>query len=131
MAKVDIDLALGKGTEQFGALRFQPEDVIQGSVTVYPDNDVKCNHLYVILGWHTEGRGTVYGEQVERLDVYQGQLQAGMPQSFAFRFHMPDEPWSYEGHYISIVWAVTVQVDVPWSRDPKHEERILLLPEGR
>ncbi len=128
MAKADIDVSLHNGVEQFGALRYRPADTIQGSVAIYPDNDVKCNHLYVRLEWHTEGRGTRYREQIDEVDLYQGQLQNGMPQSFEFNFNLPEEPWSYEGHYISIVWAVTVQVDVPWSKDPKHAEPFLLRP---
>jgi hypothetical protein len=128
MANVDIEVTLQNGTEQFGARQFRPGDVVQGSVTLYPDDDVKCDHLYVRLGWHTEGRGTRYREQANELDIYQGQLRNGMPQAFEFSFTLPEEPWSYEGHYVSVVWAVTVQVDVPWAKDPKYEEAFLLRP---
>jgi hypothetical protein len=129
MAKADIRIAFRERTEEFGVLRLRPAEFVQGTVTVIPDSEVKCNHLHVRLEWHTEGRGTEFRQKVEEKDVFQGTLQANMPRSFEFDFHLPEEPWSYEGHYISIVWAIVVQLDVPWGRDVKHEEQFLLLPE--
>lgn len=129
MAKADIQIGIRNATEELGALRFRPAEFVQGSVTVIPDSDVKCNHLYVRLEWHTEGRGTQFRQMVQEVDVFEGMLQANMPRSFEFDFQLPEEPWSYEGHYISIVWAIAVQLDVPWGRDVKHEEPFLLVPE--
>ncbi|MEJ2746355.1 MAG: hypothetical protein P8183_00310 [Anaerolineae bacterium] len=129
MAKADIQIGIQNATEEFGALRFRPAEYVQGSVTVIPDSEVKCKHVYVRLEWHTEGRGTQFRQKVEELDVFSGTLQTGMPRSFEFSFQLPEEPWSYEGHYISIVWAIVVQLDVPWGRDVKQEEVFLLTPD--
>lgn len=129
MAKADIQIAIRNAEEEFGAWRLRPAKFIQGTVTVIPDSEVKCDHLYVRLEWHTEGRGTQFRQKVAEMDVFQGTLRANIPRSFEFDFQLPEEPWSYEGHYISVVWAIVVQLDVPWSRDVKHEEPFLLLPE--
>jgi hypothetical protein len=129
MAKADIQIGLRNAADAFGMSRLRPAEFVQGTVTVIPDSEVKCNHLYIRLEWHTEGRGTQFRQKVEEVDVYQGTLQANMPRSFEFDFQLPEEPWSYEGHYINIVWAIAVQLDVPWGKDVKVEEPFLLLPE--
>ncbi|MCB9418259.1 MAG: hypothetical protein H6667_00525 [Ardenticatenaceae bacterium] len=128
MAKADIQICLRSGTESYGASRFRPGEFVQGSVVVVPDSDVKCNHLYIRLEWYTEGRGTQFRQKIDEKDVFQGTLNTNMPRSFEFDFQLPEEPWSYEGHYISIVWGITVQLDVPWGRDVKEEAQFVLRP---
>lgn len=129
MAKADIQIGFRNAAQAHGVWRFHPMEFVQGTVTVIPDSDVNCKHLYVRLEWHTEGRGTQFRQKIQEMDVFQGSLQANMPRSFEFDFQLPEEPWSYEGHYISIIWAIAVQLDVPWGRDVKSEEPFLLLPE--
>jgi hypothetical protein len=129
MAKADIQISFRNAAQAYNAWRFRPMEFVQGTVTVIPDSDVNCKHLYVRLEWHTEGRGTQFRQKIQEMDVFQGSLQANMPRSFEFDFQLPEEPWSYEGHYISIIWAIAVQLDVPWGRDVKSEEPFLLLPE--
>ena len=108
--------------------QLHPGETLQGTVMVFPDGDLDCQHLYIRLLWHTEGRGTRYLEKVDELDVFQGKLQKGMPNSFEFSFVLPYEPWSYEGHYVSVVWKVQAQVDLSWSRDPQDEKAFILRP---
>ncbi len=129
MAKAEIEINIRNGEEKFGALRFRPEEAIEGTVTILPDSAVNCKHLYVRLEWHTEGRGTQFRQKIEELDLYQGDLQGLVPRTFDFSFRLPDEPWSYDGYYVSVVWAIAVQIDVPWGRDVKYEEQFLLLPQ--
>ncbi len=126
MAEVLIEIALKAG--QDGYQEFRPGDVLQGNLTVYPDSDVNCKHLYLRLLWHTAGRGTQFLEKVEEMDLYQGTLSGGMPRSFDFEFILPDQPWSFEGHYVSVVWKVQAQVDVAWATDPKGEAVFVLRP---
>lgn len=107
-----------------------PGETLRGTVTVIPDKDLDCKHFYVRLLWHTEGRGTRYLATIEELDVFQGRLQQGFPTSFEFTFVLPDEPWSFEGHYVSVVWKVQAQIDLSWSRDPQEERPFILRPTG-
>jgi hypothetical protein len=129
MAKADIEISIQDGGDSFGVPTFRPNDVVHGNFTVFPDSNVKCKKLLVRLVWQTEGRGTRFREVVEEQDVFQGELQGGMPRSFDFQFSLPNDPWSHEGHYVSIVWGIEVQIDVPWSKDPKQVENFVLSPE--
>lgn len=126
MAKVDFELTL-QGEDQIEEhARFAPGSELQGTVVVYPDEDVNCKHLFARLVWHTAGRGTRYSETAVETDLYQGTLMGGMPRAFDFSFALPRQPWSYEGHYVSIVWKVQIQIDVPWATDPKTEQAFVL-----
>lgn len=128
MAKVDFDLNLQGGEAGDGFQRYAPGDLLKGSLTVYPDGDVNCKHLYLRLQWHTAGRGTPYSQNVAEQDLFQGTLSGGMPRSFDFEFMVPYQPWSYEGHYVSTVWKVQAQIDVAWATDPKTEVGFVLRP---
>jgi hypothetical protein len=129
MAKADINLTLRNGVEAFGSMSFKPVDMLQGTVIIYPDGEFNCKHLFVRLEWHTEGRGTQYREKVAELDLFQGLFQDSMPKSFDFEFQLPEEPWCYEGFYVNVVWGVTVQLDVPWTKDLRQEELFILAPD--
>ena len=108
--------------------QLHPGDTLQGTVVIIPDKELDCKHLFIRLLWHTEGRGTRYSQNVDELDVYQGKLQQGFPTSFEFSFVLPYEPWSYEGHYVSVVWKVQAQIDLSLSRDPQGEKAFILRP---
>ncbi|KAA3662888.1 MAG: hypothetical protein DWQ04_12220 [Chloroflexi bacterium] len=129
MAKADIDISIQGGEDSFGVPLFRPNQVIHGNFTVFPDANVKCQHLYARLIWQTEGRGTRFREIIQEDDLFQGEFQAGMPRSFDFQFPLPADPWSHEGHYVSIVWGIEVQIDVAWSKDPKQIANFVLSPE--
>jgi hypothetical protein len=129
MAKADIEIIFRDASDSFGFPRYKPESHVGGTATIFPDSDVNCKHLYIRLIWHTEGRGTRFRQIVQETDVYQGDLQSGMPRSFDFQFALPESPWSYEGHYISVVWGVEVQIDVSWTKDPMMVGNFLLQPD--
>jgi len=128
MAKADFIVTLQGGEETPPTKTFHPGEQLQGSVTLFTDQGVKCNHFYVRLGWHTEGRGTRYAEKSAELDVFQGELSSSVPAMHNFSFVLPEQPWSYEGHYISVVWGLEFIVDVPWGLDLKHYEPFILAP---
>ncbi|MBI3948450.1 MAG: hypothetical protein HY321_21230 [Armatimonadetes bacterium] len=93
-----------------------------------PDGDVHCSHLRVRLQWRTEGRGNPATDKIAEVDVFQGTLSAGLPRTFDFRAQLPDEPWSYSGRYINIVWEIAVDLDVPWSVNPRHSQPLVMAP---
>lgn len=109
-------------------VQLHPGDTLRGNVVIFPDKDLDCKHLYIRLLWHTEGRGTRHLATVEELDVFQGKLQQGLPNAHEFSFVLPSDPWSFEGHYVSVVWKVQVQIDLSWSKDPKEERPFILRP---
>jgi Sporulation control protein len=125
----DIRVTLRTGEEMGGGMRrFLPGESVEGEVTVRTLKDVKCNHLWVRFAWHTEGRGDRDRSVVHEQDVYQGTLRAGEPMAFPFQFLAPRDPWSFAGVYINIVWAIEVDVDVPWAVNPRYEHALVLAP---
>ncbi len=123
-----FDVRLQGGDSEGDVVRFRPGEEIIGSVEVVSDGDVRCDHLYIRLTWHTEGRGDRDEATVEELDVFQGTLSSNTPVHREIRFRAPREPWSYTGKYVNIVWAIQVSLDVPMSRDQVHNHPIVLAP---
>ena len=117
------------GGERFDGIPFfEPQQEVAGTVEVAVDAAVECRSLSVRLIWHTEGRGDEDKTAVQEIDIYQGRLEPGFPVHSAFRFQLPREPWSFAGHYISVIWAIEVNVDVPMGRDLTHRERLVMRP---
>jgi hypothetical protein len=111
-----------------GELRYAPGDQIEGSVEIFPDNPIRCQAVEVAVKWYTEGKGRRDEGIVEsqRFDVRQ--IDPGQGFSEQFRVTLPSTPWSYAGHFINIIWAVHVKIDIPMAPDFNHEVRFLLLP---
>lgn len=107
---------------------FEPHQEVCGRVEVAVDTAVECRRLAVRLIWHTEGRGDEDTGAFGEIDIYQGRLAPGFPVTGDFAFRLPNEPWSFAGHYISVIWAIEVQVDVPMGRDLVHRERLVMRP---
>ncbi len=130
MAQASIEVILHGGDMEGSLRRYPPGAELSGAVRVIPDGDVRCNHLHVRLRWHTEGRGDRDESVIHSADVYQGTLRGGggAPGEYAFQFRLPGAPWSYAGHYVNIVWGIAVEVDVPWSVNPRHEQPFILAP---
>lgn len=129
MSRADFDVTLLGGEPTAVSRQYLPGAKLQGRLTLFIDENIKCNHLYARLGWHTEGRGSRHAETITEIDLFQGELQASLPQTFDYAFTLPGQPWSYEGHYINIVWAITFVIDVPWGRDIQHQEPFILSPQ--
>jgi hypothetical protein len=127
-AKADITINLEYEESRADGPIYRPGDEIVGTVVIDVPEELKCDHLYVRLVWHTAGRGTRFQRVVTEKDVHQGALRTFVPATYQFRFRAPSDPWSYEGHYVSVVWKVAVQIDVPWAKDVHAEQMIWIEP---
>lgn len=100
---------------------------LKGQVTWTPEKESKPRGLRVTLGWRTEGRGnTKEGtcDETERTDIAPGSTV-----TLPFEFHVPiDEPVSYDGKLMKIIWEITVQVDLPFARDEIEKREIRVVP---
>jgi hypothetical protein len=128
MANANIQITLHNADMLEGTPSYEPGSVVQGTVHVTPQEDIKCNHVWVRLGWHTEGRGTRAEKVIEQMDIAQGVLSAHTPISRSFNFNAPREPWSYAGHYINIVWEVKVTIDIPLATDVNQSLPFVVTP---
>jgi hypothetical protein len=121
-----IEITIRGGDEVGGIRKFEPGGVIQGSIQITPDSDLNCRHIIIRAQWHTEGRGDKdEGIGVEQ-DLFQGELRAGTPTHYSYHLKLPQEPWSYAGRYVNIIWEVEASIDLAWARDPNIAERIIM-----
>ena len=128
MAKADFDIQLSGGEPSATTTLYHPGDILRGQVVIFTDSDIKCKNIHARLLWHTEGRGTRYEEKIAETSLFQGTLQAGFPSSYEFAFDLPRDPWSHEGYYVSVVWVVQIDIDIPWGRDIVENKPFLLRP---
>jgi len=112
------------------AARFDPGSTVEGTVTVTPQADLNCNGIKIRLEWHTEGRGDRDRKTVDEMVAFQGVLAGGQPAVFPFRLTLPDQPWSYTGFYINILWEIVADIDLPLAINPKSRFPILLRPQA-
>jgi len=111
-----------------GFRRYRPGDTIKGVVQVEAREDVRCRGVEVQWEWHTEGKGTRDGIVIARKVLASDSLRARQQVGDQFVFTLPPQPWSYAGHFITIVWSLTVAVDIPMGRDIKVEQPIIVDP---
>jgi hypothetical protein len=128
MANVTFQITLQDAEISGEFYQLPPNSPVRGTVTVLTDSDVTCKNLFVHLIWHTQGRGTRFSQTAVSTDLFQGTISANMPRAFEFDLHLPNEPWSYEGHYVSIVWKIQAQINVSWASDPTHELPFICRP---
>ena len=129
MTTVDFQWNVQGGEATMGKeVRFDPGATVEGAVTVTPQSDIQCNGIKIRLEWHTEGRGDRDRKVVDEMIAFQGVLPGGQPAVLAFRLTLPDQPWSYTGHYINILWEIVADVDLPLAINPKSRYPILLRP---
>jgi hypothetical protein len=131
MADVELSISFLSPESTGSVPAFRPGEVIQGSIQVTPPADLNCRHLLARLRWHTEGRGDRDEGVAGQEDLFQGQLRGGVSHYQRFQFTAPREPWSYSGHYVSLVWEVEASLDLPLARDPRASARFILAPESR
>lgn len=129
MSKSDVEIQINGGeVGPYEMPLFRPEETVKGSVSIFPSKNIKCRSVVIQLTWHTEGRGTKFEEVIEEMNVFEGELERSVPLYYDFNFRLPSDPWSYSGRYVSVVWGISVKIDVPLMRDISETKPFLLLP---
>jgi hypothetical protein len=128
MANVSFEWNLKNRRYEGETPRVEPGSTIEGWVTVTSNREVNCNGVKIRLEWHTEGRGDRDGRVVAEQEVFRGVLSADQPSVYSFQLRVPEEPWSYSGYYINILWDLIAEVDLPMAFNPKSALRILVRP---
>jgi hypothetical protein len=128
MEDADIEVTLSGGEKPGDFWHFQPGSEISGKVRIVPWKNINSRRVLVRLQWHTEGRGTQANGKVDEVVLAQGKLMDGVALSGDFFFTLPLEPWSYAGHYITIIWEVLVIIDIQLASDLVHNERFVMAP---
>lgn len=123
-----IDITIEGSPFSDAATHFAPGEVVQGSVQITPEKELDCRHVYARLQWRTEGRGDEDKQVVAEQDIYQGVLRGGVPRHYSFHLRLPEQPWSYAGQLIRIVWEVEVSIDIALARDPRAALQFVMRP---
>jgi hypothetical protein len=127
--RADVRFVLEGEVERDGLMVYPPGATVTGRFELMPNRDLECRHLLLQLEWHTEGRGDRDGKVIEEADLFQGVLTAGVSIGEDFVFTLPDQPWSYAGHYVNIVWAVSIKIDIPRAKDVNASQPFIMTPD--
>ena len=111
-----------------GLMRFNPGSTLRCQVELLPEKDIKARNTLLWVQWHTEGRGDKDMGKGNPLIVAEGNLQSGIPIYQSYDLLLPNQPWSYAGHYIHIIWSVQLVVDIPWGKDFNASVQFVLQP---
>jgi hypothetical protein len=124
-ANVRIEMALASDRCRLG-------ESIDGIVVIDTEKDLSCRAIRARLVAYERSQAQGHNDS----STFQGPaIELAKPGtisgSFKHEFSLPAEagfPLSARGQKFSIDWFVQIEFDVPWSKDPKIQARITLLP---
>jgi len=129
MANATIQITLNGGEMLPGnILRFDPGGLMSGTIQIIPQENINAKGIYVRLQWHTQGRGDQDSAQYAELPMGSGGLTANQPIVQPFNFTLPQQPWSFAGHYINIIWTIKVVIDIAFAPDLNTSQVFVLAP---
>lgn len=101
---------------------FRPGEGIEGAVGWELSKTVDA--IEVRLFWHTRGKGSEDVEIVDRVRFDRPSQAEARP----FRFAAPEQPYSFSGKLISVMWAVEIVV-LPGEESSRKD--IIIAPEAQ
>lgn len=105
-----------------GNTSFLPSARVAGFVSWRMDEPPR--RIRVELLWATRGKGTVDEDTVDRMEV----ASPAASGRAGFRLRLPDQPLSFSGRLLSVVWAVRAVSEPDGTRT---EVNIVVSPTGR
>lgn len=90
-----------------------PGEIVSGQASWQVD---RAKSVQIRLFWYTSGKGTRDVDVVDSIDITDPQ-PAGRSD---YRFQLPEEPYSFSGKLISLIWAVEVVIE-PGARSARAE----------
>jgi len=111
-------------------LVLRPGDMLRGGWRLNAAYALPVKKAELFVLWFTEGLGdTDDGTLFHQVAVENAALDAG--RAFPFETPLPPGPWTYDGKYVKIRWAVRVFITPQSGKAFGAEERFQLLPRGR
>ena len=134
MSKPTVNIELERGPWAADGSEYERAwpvgDLVKGRVSIDAPVATKTKKITVDLNWKTEGRGNQNKDTVDSVTIHEGELYDGAMINSEFELKLPDDgPVTYDGHYIRIVWAVVVRIDIPWATDVFEHTEITVLPQ--
>jgi hypothetical protein len=127
---VTIDLRPGPWPDGEHRFMYPVGSVIRGSATINAPEATKIRAITASAVWRTEGRGTEDRGAADTVTLHEQNLNAGDMLRREFTVNIPKTgPISYNGTYVSILWAVEIRIDIPWAIDVFEYAEITVVPE--
>jgi len=123
MSKCDISIQFDREDRTYtGGER------VTGTVVLHVNEDVTCKGITLTHLWKTHGRGNIDTGPKETIELAPaGPLTTGETLNLPFSLTSATHPVTYHGHLINVDHYVCVEVNVPWSFNPKAQEDYILL----
>jgi len=103
-------------------------ETVTGKVLIGSPRGDQCKAVRLRRFWRTHGKGNVDKGEPTVTRLHHGPLSTEHLHEFEFEFSAPPGPFTYHGTFLNVDHYVEVQVDLPWTRDPKRMEEFVLLP---
>lgn len=123
MSKCDIRIEFDRDDRTYSG-----GETVTGRVFIRVNEAVKSKGITLTHQWRTHGRGNVTSGPQEKIELEAARSYSpGEEYEFPFSLATATHPVTYHGTMINVDHYVSIQVDVPWSLNPKAEEEYVLV----
>jgi hypothetical protein len=104
-------------------------DELSFHIRLEPHEDIKCSGVWLEIGYHEGGNGSLHDERLVQKMFYTGELRRFNVIDQDFLYDIPSEgPISYAGTYVKFNWYIRIRIDIPLWFDPREEREFRVLP---
>jgi len=104
-------------------------DTLSFNVRLEPHEDIKCTGVWLEIGYHERGNGSLHDERLVQKMFYTGELRRFNAIDQDFVYDIPSEgPITYTGTYVKFNWYIRIRIDIPLWFDPREEREFIVLP---
>ncbi len=123
MSKCDIRIEFDRDDRTYSG-----GELVTGRVSIRVNESVNSKGITLTHHWKTHGRGNVTSGPKEKIELEAARSYSpGEEYEFPFSLATATHPVTYHGTMINVDHYVSIQVDVPWSFNPKAEEEYILI----
>ncbi len=123
MSKCDIRIEFDRDDRTYSG-----GETVAGRVFIRVNESVNSKGITLTHQWRTHGRGNVTSGPKEKIELETARSYSpGEEYEFPFSLTTATHPVTYHGTMINVDHYVSIQVDVPWSINPKAEEEYILV----
>ncbi|MEZ6035032.1 MAG: hypothetical protein R3C17_18210 [Planctomycetaceae bacterium] len=123
MSKCDIKIEFDRDDRTYSG-----GETVTGRVFMRVNESVRSKGITLTHQWRTHGRGNVTFGPKEKIELEAARSYSpGEEYEFPFSLATATHPLTYHGTMINVDHYVSIQVDVPWSFNPKAEEEYVLV----
>jgi len=123
MSKCDIRIEFDRKDRTFSG-----GETVTGRVFIRVNESVNSKGITLTNQWRTHGRGNVTSGPKDTIELHAAKSYLpGEDYEFPFSVQTVTDPVTYHGTLINVDHYLSVQVDVPWSYNPKAEEDYILV----